>query len=320
MIINDKIYGKIKINEPIILELLKTPQVLRLKGMSNYGIPDKYYHYKGYSRYEHVTGVMILLKRLGATLEEQVAGLLHDVSHFAFSHVADWVFSDGGEEELADTLLEKFIRKTDLVKILEKFNFSVKRISNGDLFPLLEKKIPDLCADRVDYALKELRSSWGVKLERINNYLEDLTNFKNRVVFIDKESAFNFAKDFLRLQTQHWASYETVMRYYLFSQALKIALKKKLISKSDFLKSEEFILKKLEKSNDKEIKDILNLLKKKKIGRIRKFSQKRIYKKFRHVDPKVLLDGRLVKVSKIFPEFKKMLEKHSKINKKGFIV
>jgi len=303
MIINDKIYGKIKINEPIILELLKTPQVLRLKGMSNYGIPDKYYHYKGYSRYEHVTGVMILLKRLGATLEEQVAGLLHDVSHFAFSHVADWVFSDGGEEELADTLLEKFIRKTDLVKILEKFNFYVKRISNGDLFPLLEKKIPDLCADRVDYALKELRSSWGVKLERINNYLEDLTNFKNRVVFIDKESAF-----------------ETVMRYYLFSQALKIALKKKLISKSDFLKSEEFILKKLEKSNDKEIKDILNLLKKKKIGRIRKFSQKRIYKKFRHVDPKVLLDGRLVKVSKIFPEFKKMLEKHSKINKKGFIV
>ncbi len=320
MIINDKIYGKIKINEPVILELLETPQILRLKGMSNYGIPDRYYHYRGFSRYGHGTGVMILLKKLGATLEEQVAGLLHDVSHFAFSHVADWVFSNGGEEELADTLLEKFIRETGLAKILKKFNFSVKRVSNGDLFPLLERKIPDLCVDRVDYALRELRCSWGVKSEKINNYLKKLINFNNRVVFTDQKSAFNFAKDFLRLQTQHWANYETVMRYDLFSQALKIALEREVIFKGDFLKDEESILKKLEESNDKEIGKILSLLKKKKIGRMKKSTQKRVYKKFRHVDPKVLLDGRLIRVSKIYPEFGKMLEKEREINRKGFIV
>jgi hypothetical protein len=80
MIINDKIYGKVKIEEPVLLKLLKSPSVLRLKNISQFGVPDLYYHFKNYSRYEHSVGVMILLRKLGATLEEQVAGLLHDVS------------------------------------------------------------------------------------------------------------------------------------------------------------------------------------------------------------------------------------------------
>jgi HD superfamily phosphohydrolase len=34
---------------------------------------------------------MLLVRRLGASLEEQIAALLHDVSHTAFSHVIDSV-------------------------------------------------------------------------------------------------------------------------------------------------------------------------------------------------------------------------------------
>lgn len=79
-VIGDDIYGEIKINEPILLKLLGSPSILRLKKISQCGVPDRYYHLKNYSRYEHSVGAMILLRKLGATLEEQVAGLLHDVS------------------------------------------------------------------------------------------------------------------------------------------------------------------------------------------------------------------------------------------------
>jgi len=324
MIIKDKIYGKVAINDLVLIELLKSPSLLRLKKMSNYGIPDKYYHYKGFSRYEHSVGVMILLRRFGASLEEQIAGLIHDVSHLAFSHIADWVFSDGGNEgsneDLQDVILEKFIKRTEIAKILEKFNFSLKRILNKENFTLLERPIPDLCADRIDYALRELRCSWGFKLKRLKNYLKKLINLNGEIVFIDRKTAFDFAKDFLQLQIQHWDGYEQMVRYYLFSRALKISLRKKMIFKKDFFKDEEFILKKLEESNDKEIKEILNLLRKKKIGKIKRGSQKKIYKKFRYVDPKIILDGNLVRLSKINPKFQKMVDRHREINRKGFIV
>jgi hypothetical protein len=108
MKINDKIYEKVEIEEPVLLELLKSSSVLRLKNISQFGVPDKYYHFKNYSRYEHSIGVMILLRKLGATLEEQIAGLLHDVSVLAFSHVIDWVFANGrdGVEDYHDSIHE----------------------------------------------------------------------------------------------------------------------------------------------------------------------------------------------------------------------
>jgi len=325
MIIKDKIYGEFVISDKVLIELIKSPPLLRLKKMSNSGIPDRYYHHKGFSRYEHSLGVMILLRKFGAGLEEQIAGLLHDVSHLAFSHVADWIFADGGDrpdnnEEFADRIFEKFIKKTEITKILEKFNFSVKRISHKDYFSLLERKIPDLCVDRIDYALRESRYLWKLNLGILKNYLKNLVSLNGEIVFTEPKIAFDFAERFLEMQTKHWGGYEATIRYYLFSQALKQSLKKKIILKKDFFKEEEFILKKLEKSNNKEIKEILNLLKKKKISKIKRNSQKKIYKKFRYVDPKVLVDGDLLRLSKINPSFQKIIDKHREINKKGFII
>lgn len=87
MNIADPIYGKMRIQKPVLIELLSAPSVIRLKNISQFGIPDQYYHLKNYSRFEHSVGVMILLRKLGASVEEQAAGLLHDVSVSAFSHI-----------------------------------------------------------------------------------------------------------------------------------------------------------------------------------------------------------------------------------------
>jgi len=84
MIVNDKLYAKVEITSPVLLELIKSKSMQRLKKIAQHGIPNKYYHYAGGNRFDHCVGVMLLLKRLGTTEEEQVAGLLHDVSHTAF--------------------------------------------------------------------------------------------------------------------------------------------------------------------------------------------------------------------------------------------
>ena len=76
MKINDAVYGEEEINESVLVDLIISKSVQRLKEISQFGMPDEYYYKKGFSRYEHSLGVMILLRRLNASLEEQIAGLL----------------------------------------------------------------------------------------------------------------------------------------------------------------------------------------------------------------------------------------------------
>jgi len=320
MIIKDNIYGEFKIKDTVILKLLKSAPLLRLKNISQYGIPDQYYHHQNYSRYEHSIGVMLLLKRLGATLEEQIAGLIHDISHLAFSHIADWVFSEGskGNENLQNTLMEKFIRNSETANVLVKYGFSIDRLLNEENYPLLEKNIPDLCADRIDYALREFKYWLNPRI--VKKCLSGLINYNGKIVFTNQETALLFASNFLELQTRHWGGFEAITRYYLFSKALKLAIEKRIIKKKEFYKNEPFLLNKLETHKNKNIEAILTLLKKKNLKNYKNVFNERVFKKFRYVDPKVIAGGKLIRLSSLNKNFAKLLDKHRKINKKGLIV
>lgn len=320
MIYKDRIYGKVNIKEPVLLELLTSPSILRLKKISQFGVPDKYYTFKNFSRYEHSIGVMILLRKLGATLEEQVAGLLHDVSIPAFSHVVDWVFGEGkeGVENFHEDIHNEFIENTEIPKIIKKHNFSLERILDSDNFTLLEKLIPDLCADRVDYAFREFKDWLNPSI--IKSCMNSLVNFNAEIVFNNKKNAFDFASNFLELQNKHWGLPDTSIRFYHFSEIFKVALDKKIISYKDFFKDEDIILDKIEKSSETSLQKILKKLEKGNVYKNLKRTGKKVFKKFRHVDPKIIIDGELVRLSKINSKFKKTLEKHRKINKKGILV
>lgn len=322
MLINDPIYGKVKINEPVLIELVKSPSLQRLKKISQYGVPDKYYHQKNYSRYEHSLGVMALLQKIGATLEEQVAGLIHDTSHLAFSHIADWVFSNGGKKEdnenLQNTMLKAFLSRKKILAIFEKYNLSFERLSAEENFPLLEKPIPDLCADRIDYALREFKYWLNPKI--IKTCLNGLINYNGEFVFNDQQTAFLFASNFLELQTHHWGGYESAIRYHLFSNVLKKSLKERIITKRDFYKDDKYIIQKIENSKNEEILKVLFDLRKRKLKNFNASLGEKIYKKFRYVDPKIPIKNNLVRLSEIDPKFNKLIAKHRKTNKQGFTI
>ena len=260
MKIEDKIYGICQIKEPVLLEIIENPALKRLKEISQYGIPDKYYHYKNYSRFEHSVGVMLLLRKLGATLEEQAAGLLHDVSVLAFSHIADWVFADGekGIEDYHNSIHEKFIKRTNIPSLVEKYSFPLEGILNESNYPLLEKKIPNLCADRVDYALREF--NYWLDPSAVSKSIKGLVNRNGELVFNDVESVYVFSSNFLELQFQHWGGFEAAARYKHFSKALKIALEDGVIDEDDFYKTDLYVLKKLESSKNERIKETLEML------------------------------------------------------------
>lgn len=316
IIIKDKIYGNYTISEPILIELIKSKPVRRLKKISQFGIPDEYYPIKNFYRYEHSVGVMLLIRSLGGSIKEQVAGLLHDVSHSAFSHVIDWVLKEKYNESLDETYQdnqhEDIINSGEIKGILKKYQYHSEDISNYHNFKLLERDIPNLCADRVDYALRE----FSLKTARL--LFKSLVNFDNRIVFKDEKTALVFATNFLKLQTEHWGGFEAVSRFKLFSGALKIAIEDKTIKFSDFLKDDQFVISKLLKTKNIRVLAILKILRNKKLPLSKK--SEIVHKKFRYTDPEFQGVNGVQSLSEVNLQYKEFLAKQKIDNQKGIKV
>lgn len=317
MIVKDRIYGSFEINEEILIELLNSAPVQRLKNIAQYGVPDEYYMFKNYSRYEHSVGVMLLVRRLGASVEEQIAGLLHDVSHTAFSHVVDWVLGSGEREDHQDKIHNEVFVKSSLPGIIEKYGFDWKKISDYKNFALVEQPTPRLCADRIDYALREFKD-WAAP-GIVNECVDSFVVRGSRIVFSSKPVARKFADAFMKCQMEHWGGAQAALRYTLLSSALKIAIEKNIVKMTDFLKDDRFIMEKVRRSDDAGINEYLSMLASKKLSIVEspKNPQYILKKKFRFVDPDYSENNRILTLSKTDSDFAKSLNINRKINAKG---
>ncbi|MBI4177680.1 MAG: HD domain-containing protein [Candidatus Aenigmarchaeota archaeon] len=317
MLIKDRLYGPFDIGEEVLVELIGSDPVQRLKKIAQYGVPDEYYVYRNYSRYEHSVGVMLLVRKLGASVEEQAAGLLHDVSHTAFSHVVDWLLGTGENEDHQDKIHQKIFMESELPGILERHGFDAKRVSDYKNFRLVEQPTPKLCADRVDYALREFQD-WAapsVVAECVNS----LAANDGRMVFSSKPVARNFAEAFLKCQMVHWGGAQATVRYTLLSSALRIAIENKIITLEDLLKDDSFVIGKLKSCNNIEVQKYLGMLADKNLLVVEDphNPQYVMKKKFRYVDPDYLENGEVFTLGKTDLAFGKLVEENRKINDAG---
>lgn len=320
MIYHDIIYGQFEINDPVILELINAPALKRLKGIDQAGYKPlwvKPYVEYDFTRFVHSVGVYLLLKKYGAPLEEQIAGLIHDVSHSAFSHCIDYALDSGSEKEHnhQDKLFDGFIRKTEIPEIIKKYGYDLEYILNDDNFPLKEKNLPDLCADRIDYSLKT-----AVIFEELNeagkNYLlNNLTVIDNKWVFKTFDSARKYAELFQKLNAEYFAGFSSVLMFRTVGDYLRHSLQKGYINEDDLYTTDKAVLSKIEKYHDKD--ERLNLLferMNKKVGckNNPQDHDEQVFCKSRVVDPLCKHEGTMKRVSEIDQNWSKVLECESK--------
>ncbi len=262
MIYKDRVYGEFKITEPIILELINSPSIQRLKHIDQAGYrplwtePNVDTGEYDHSRFAHSLGVYLLLKKYNAPLEEQIAGLIHDVSHSAFSHCIDYILDDGSEKEHShqDNLFDSFIRKSEIPKIIKKYGFNLEYILNDNNFPLKEKELPDLCADRIDYSMKTA-VIFGELNDKDKNYLLDnLVVKNNKWAFKNFESAKKYAELFYRLNIVYYSGFPSAVMFRTVGDCMKHALQKGYISKDDLYTTDEAVLEKVKKILDEDKK------------------------------------------------------------------
>ena len=116
---DDRVYGEVTVDDPGVLALIDCPTFQRLQGIKQAGPSALAFPFKTVTRFEHSLGVYLLLGRLGADRREQVAGLLHDISHTAFSHAVDFVFASE-EQDHHEGLKPEFLRRPDIVAALAR--------------------------------------------------------------------------------------------------------------------------------------------------------------------------------------------------------
>ncbi|VVB77409.1 HD domain protein [uncultured archaeon] len=308
MWINDRLYGRSEVKDEVLVELMRSGPMQRLKWVTQTGIPVKVAHHRTYSRYEHSVGVMLLLRKFGASQEEQIAGLLHDVSHTAFSHVIDWVMGNPKEENYQDSVLAEHIGRDPIKGILKRHGFDVKTVSelehNGK-YRLLERDLPDLCADRLDYAMRD--TTYWLNAD-VKPCLNGLVVRDNEFMFDSVTAARKFGNYYMKCQKGYWGSPEWKVRYHLLSNALKIAMDKKIIGMDDLYRKEQEIIKKVRVEGDNEEIRLMNLA----LGNVKYMVCEDgdivLTKKKRYIDPKFIdRSGKVMRLSQVDAKFKELI-------------
>lgn len=254
---NDAVYGQVTVNEPLLLELIQSAPVQRLKGVHQGGARYLVLPEDTITRYDHCMGVMLLLKKFNAPLEEQAAGLLHDVGHTAFSHVIDQVFKEY-DYNYDDAHLEKVLESSEIPGILEYHNLDWKRICEKERYPLLEQPLPHLCADRIDYTLRDCKKF--LPNPPIDAWLSGLEIHASQFVFKDVQTAKSFTLHYIKLGMEQWAGDLSNASYELLAEAIRYALEEGTLSEKDFYGTDEETMKRLSASKNPRIQRNLHLL------------------------------------------------------------
>ncbi len=305
---SDPVYGKVTFTESLLVELYQTEAVQRLANIYQGGITAFIRTQRQTTRLDHSRGVAALLRRLGATTTEQAAGLIHDVPHTAFSHVVDFVFPNANHTYHEDHR-DQIIRRSSLPQVISRHGMDWQGVTEAENFSLLEQPLPRLCADRLDYFLRDgIVDVATFSKEAGERLLRHLQIHQGQIVVDDVATARWLGDHFIELDDVCWCSVQEVGWYAVMAEALRKAIALHIITEEDFESTDKVVWAKLEKADAPQINRWLALLRPDvDFLRVEPGTDHDLVAlpKVRAVDPPVLLDHTSVPLSQIDDAFAK---------------
>jgi HD superfamily phosphohydrolase len=304
MIYYDTVYGEIEIKEAVILDLMASEAMQRLHGVLQHGISGLIGITSPVTRFDHSVGVMILVRRLGGDLNEQIAALLHDVSHTAFSHVIDYVVNNHDGQSFHDEQKESYLSDSDVPAILAWHGYDWRQFLDEEQFPILEQPAPRLCADRLDYFLRD-----GIELALATSadiayVLDHLILANNRIATDDRAAARWLGTTYMAADNASWANFREVAIYEVTARAIRRGLDIGVLTEADIWGTDRPAWRKLQAHRDEELQYWLRL-----VSAESEFvwDEERptflVSTKLRTIDPDVLEQGDLIPLSALDPSF-----------------
>ena len=291
MIVNDTVYGQIEFDD-FLERIIATAPMQRLINIHQGGAMFLAYPNIKTSRFEHSLGVCHLIEVIGGNKREQIAGLLHDLSHTAFSHVIDYVL-DNKEEDFHEKHKLRFLCQEELSGALHSLGLKPNDFLEDKHFSLLEAEHPFLCADRIDYTLRDL-IAWGkISQQEARQFIESLILIKEKIVVKSVFWGQWFKDNYEYLNRYIFQDYKNIVANSLLFQLLKKALLMNVIQLEDFFEDDKHIIGKITDCSSLKTSFDLIVLRLK----IANSQSNNISFKKRFVDPLVLENKRVAKLS-----------------------
>jgi hypothetical protein len=320
-------YGPLEVEEPVLLELIHSPAFERLQHIHQYGVA--YYtktHTEEYTRYAHSLGVFALLRTKNASLEEQISGLLHDVSHTAFSHVGDWVFAiENQEEDYQSAIHDTYLINSGIEKILNRHGFSGEQISpKRKEFTMLEQPLPNLCADRIDYNIQGAYFQKFITFEEAQKIFLDLSFQEGKWILKQHDLAAKLVSFSLFMTKNCWGSAANYITSKWLAETILQGIKIGIISWPEFQSGiDQDVWDRLSATQDPFIATRMHMLHfpdlyYRLVNPLK--AQLFIPFKCRGIDPWINQDGKIIRLTSIYPELEEALQNVRKQSIEGWPV
>jgi len=309
----DTVYGSTSFTEPMILDLMQSDAIERLRRVLQHGITAVLGITRPITRFEHSVGAMILVQRAGGSVCEQAAALMHDVSHTAFSHVADFVFS--GPYSYHEEKRCEWMAQSDIPAVLSRHGVDWRDFLNDERFPLLEQPSPRLCADRLDYFLRDSLALGILTQVQATQLSGSLVVAAGRFAVRELDAARLFGYKYIEADQTSWSNKTAILLYELTARALRTAFGRSVIVETDLWGGDKQLWDKISQSQDTATAASVKL-----ILRYRDFVVDeskpdesnpdeskltvRLQPKIRTIDPDVLTEGGMLPLSALDAEFR----------------
>lgn len=316
-------WGEVTIEDQLTQDLINSKIMQRIKHVDQSGPPAFCALVPKFSRYDHSIGVYALLKRFKVSYAEQLAGLLHDSSHTAFSHIGDNLFfREEANKSYQDVIHMWFLNQMNLSGIISNSGLLASDFNpDKPEYKALEAELPDMCADRIEYNLHTALITKKLSQNDVIKIVNDLNFDGDKWYFSSEDMALKFAYLPLEFNKQIWGSYENTVLYEKFSQLIKKSMSEQIISAYDLhFSDDQSIIDKLSTKLSKNIIQDFCKHAAKNNYKIVSYGKGEINKKpkFRGIDPLVKVDGRLQRLSFLNPHFKKEFDKVKKWCEQGY--
>ncbi|SFW74166.1 hypothetical protein SAMN02927921_03863 [Sinomicrobium oceani] len=285
----DNIYGEFEL-PGVIEDLIKTQVFQRLKKIHQGGAVFLADPGINHTRFEHAIGVMLLIRKLGGRIEEQIAGLLHDISHTAFSHLIDYVLDIEGEDYHEKRYAE-VLKDAELNAVLHHYQMDSATFTDVEKFKLLEYPLPSLSADRIDYTLRDMFQIGKISLDEISWFIRGLDTVDNRIVLKSETYARWFQAQYNDLTTGYFESRQNITIHIIMKEIVKDCLEKGIIEEKDFFGDDFYLIDKINRQFD--LKQRIAAMS------ARGQQHKQLHTKKRMVDPEILVRGSILKLSEV---------------------
>ncbi|MDD4820299.1 MAG: HD domain-containing protein [Flavobacteriales bacterium] len=216
--INDPVYGFIRIDGPLINDIISHPYMQRLRHISQIGLSSLVYPGAVHNRFTHSIGAMHLMGRALTTLREkgfevtmdeytaaQIAILLHDVGHAPFSHTLEGEFLEGVCHEDISLAVMNMLRSEMKNKVLDMaVDIFENKYPKRFLHSLISSQLD---MDRLDYLNRDSfytgASEGIVSHERI---IAMMTIADGDIVF-DEKGLYSVEKFVIARRMMYWQVY-----------------------------------------------------------------------------------------------------------------